>query len=788
MINSEEQTMYVTKRDGTVEERDIGKIQKCCEWATEGLLGVSQSELETDSHIIITDRMSTSDIQTCLIVTAARKISKTNPNWTYVAARLLMQRLYKNATKGTINYVSLSDYVENAIQEGRIDSYLGNSGVSFDFDVLESALKPERDLQFDYLGLSTIASRYLIKNKEGIVIELPQHFFMRVAMGIAKCETTKEKRTQSAVYYYNNYSTFSAMPSTPTLFNSGTNWPQLSSCFISKCGDSVEGIMEFMTENALYSKFAGGCSGSFTSIRSEGSLIKSTGGKAGGPVPYIKIFNDILNGFDQSGKRKGSGAVYLEPWHSDIYQFLDLRQPGDDRLRAHDVFPALWIPDLFMERVLAKETWSLFDPATAVGLADTYGTEFEELYTFYENQKAYVRQVPAEDLWRKIISRLFEEGVYWPNFKDTFNSRYAQPELIRSSNLCTEIGLRTSDENSSVCNLHSVNVGHKKHLLQRNYSKESGFDWNTELELTVRRTTRALDSVITVSTVPHEKGRSTNSEDRPIGLGIMGYTVALQILGIDYESAEQVVYSNEMMRQISLTAIDESANMAQELGCYPSFERSTWANGELPIDSASKLSIVKEYDLYTECDTPWASAEEMRNKVALGMRNSTVTAIAPTASISNIIQTTPCAELPYQEEFEKENLNGQFMTVAPTLLNNPLETEVKTVRNVDQIWTVRSAAARQLWICQSQSTNIFITENTDGDGKAISNIYFEGWRLGLKSFYYLRGLAIDSNTKPADTEQSQYMKEPPTRTEESEGAFCTMRPGDKGFTECEVCQ
>jgi ribonucleoside-diphosphate reductase alpha chain len=751
--------MKIIKRNGSVEHLDISKIQKCCEWATSGLEDVSQSELETDSHLVLRDGISTDDIQVSLIKTAARKTSLSQPNWTYVASRLLMQRLYKHSTDGGINYKPLSVYLSKAVQEKRVDPKLLEL---FDLGALDTAIDSSRDFLFDYLGLTSLANRYLIKDSNDVVIELPQHFFMRVAMGKAMVEKALSLRTQKALDYYEIYSNFLALPSTPTLFNSGT-----------LCPDDTGGIMETMTENAMYSKFAGGCATAFSSVRASGSRIKSTGGRAGGPIPYIKILNDVMNAWDQSGKRKGVAAVYLEPWHADIDSFLDLRQPGDERVRAHDVFPALWIPDLFMERVEQKAKWSLFDPARAPLLTETYGKEFEALYTKYESEGRATSQVDAPILWRKIIQRLSEEGVWWPCFKDEGNRRYAQPEIVRSSNLCVEIFLRTSKDRSSVCNLMSVNAGHDLLLLKKDGSA-AGYEWNTKLEFVVRSAVRDLDSVITLGLVPHEKGRTTNQEDRPIGLGLMGFTLALQKLGIDYESAEQVKYRNELQRQMSLTAIDESANLAQELGAYPTFERSTWALGILPLDTATKRGIVEQFDLYISCDTPFCTGDQLRSKVKKGMRNSTLLALAPTASISNILGTTPVTELPYELEFEKENLNGQFNCVAPTAVNNPFNTKVKTARQVDQMWVVWSAAAGQLWTCQSQSTNIYLNEETQGDGPLISDIYFEGWRKGVKSFYYLRGIS--------DTEQ-KVQPEP-----ESAGAACFLRPGDRGFEECEACQ
>lgn len=366
--------------------------------------------------------------------------------------------------------------------------------------------------------------------------------------------------------------------------------------------------------------------------------------------------------------------------------------------------------------------------------------------------------------------------VYDITVEDTHNF-YANGILVHN---CTEIGLRTSDSESSVCNLHSVNVGADKHLLKRDASQPSGFEWNTELEKTVRITLRALDSVITVARVPHEKGAVTNSKDRPVGMGQMGEAVAMQKVGVDWESLEHIQYANELARQITLTAIDESANLARKLGSFETFEHSTWAQGLLPIDTVNaKFSVAGKFNLYTSCDTPWATGDELREKVKGGMRNAVVSAIAPTASIANIINTTPCIELPYNLQFEKENLNGQFYVVAPTAIHNPHNIKVKTVREVDQKWSILAACARQLWICQAQSLNIYLNEETDGDGNAISDFYFTAWENGAKSTYYLRGLSA-SEEKPSP--------EIPTSINEVVGAACFLRPGDEGFDECEACQ
>lgn len=742
--------MLVTKRNGSKEPLDIIKIQRAVAWACNGL-DVSQSDLETSARLPLYDGVKTDDIQRTLIMTAADKISEQEPQWAYVAARLLLQTLYKHANDGSIEYPHWTQYADVGVKNSLLDAKLLDP-TQFDFDAINDAIKPERDLQFDYLGLQTLADRYLLRIEEDDrIVELPQHMLMRVAMGVASREETIENRTKYAIEYYNLYSQQRSINSTPTLFNSGTLHPQLSSCFGTFIGDSIDGIMDGLKEIAQYSKFSGGCSIDIGSVRATGSRIGSTRGKAGGPIPYLKLYNDTLIGFDQSGKRKGSGSAYLELWHADVYRFLDLREPGDERLRAHDIFPAMWIPDLFMKRLDEGGTWSLFDPKVVPELHETYGDTFEEHYLAAERAGLATETIHAEDLWFTIMERLWTHGVYWPCFKDTINYRYAQPQVVHQSNLCTEITLRNDDNVSFVCNLGSINVAHPDHKLVRNHLGE--WQWNSTLEKTARLMVRNLDSVISIGIIPHAKGKRMQELDRPIGLGVMGWAEALYSMGIDYESPEHIEYANEVMKQISLTAIDESANLAAEWGSYQTFDESIWKDGLLPVDTLRHRRVVEKFNLdIINTTAPFGNLDALRAKVQKGMRNSTLLAIAPTATIANIIGTTQCTELPWDKVFTKKNLSGTFKYLAHTLVNNPHGLPFKAANSVDQLWTVWSAAARQIWIDQAQSTNYFVNPAIPGDqiGDSISNMYKEAWRCGTKTSYYLYGQAEEGEVKMDD--------------------------------------
>lgn len=725
--------MQVIKRDGSTEELNVNKIHKAVEWACGDLENVSLSDLETSAHIQFYNGISTDTIQDTLIKTAQEKYSAKEQEWTYVASRLLLQKLYKQTNDGSIEYPHLRDYLTEMISLEKLDKRL----LDFDLDLLNRHIDKKRDLNFNYIGLQTVYDRYLLKNpKTKQIRELPQHFFMRVAMGVALAEPDAEKNSW-AIEFYNMLSNFEFMSSTPTLFNAGTLHPQLSSCFLLTMDDSLEGIMGTLTEAAQYSKFSGGVGLDMTRVRASGSYIKSTGGRSGGIVPYAKMYNDTLLAFDQGGKRLGAGALYLEPWHADIEEFLDLKNTsGDDRRRAHDIFPALWLNDLFMKRVLADEVWSLFSPSEVPALANSYGEAFEAAYIEAEANNKFLKQTSAKGLWKKMLNKLFESGTYWPCFKDVTNERYPQKGsgMVRSSNLCTEITLRTDKFRSAVCNLGSINLAKVK-LGQPKL-----------LEKTVKTAVRFLDDVITVGLIPHAKGKQFNFEDRAIGLGVMGYAELLVQADIDYESTEHLVFANKLFEMISYYAIEGSHELAIEKGYYPTFAQSDWSKGIVPIDTVrpSTFEALREFGLENFETMDW---KKLREKVKKGMRNSCLLAIAPTATISNITNTNPCTELPPELEYQKGNLSGNFVVVAPTLKYGKPHL-CKTGGSVNQQWTVRSCAVRQLWIDQSQSTNIWVKE--DIGGKELSDIYTESWRLGNKTMYYLRSQAPELKTEQTD--------------------------------------
>lgn len=784
--------MFVIKRDGTKEPLDMSKYERQVDWCCSGLEGVSSKKLKEKARRPLRDGMTTKEINRHLTVTAAELISAEEPNWTYVAARFVVQELYKTVTNGQITYPHLRDYATRAVADSKLNPLILEK---FDLDTLNSAIDPSRDFSFDYLGIQTIADRYLLKDSNNKVIELPQHFLMRVAMGVALDEPTLEARTQRAKEYYETFSRLEALTSTPTLFNSGTTYPQLSSCFGAFMDDSLEGIMGTLTEMAQYSKFSGGCSMDVGGLRAKGSFIKSTGGKAGGPVPYINMYDATLRGFDQSGKRKGSGSFYIEPWHADIFDYLTLKDVGGDpRLRAHDAFPALMIPDLFMKRVMEGAYWSLFCPNEAKGLHEAYGEEFEKLYLHYES-KGIARQVlPAEDVWHKILTKVFQHGVFWPCFKDTINKRYTQVKtgVVNNSNLCTEITLRNDKDTSFVCNLASVNLA----KFEFEWEDEKTLKWNVPLECTVRRLVRILDSVVTLGLIPHERGRRFQDQDRAVGLGVMGWTLALYKHGIDFESSQHVVFSSEVWKQISVTAIHESHLLSQEKGSYKTFDESTWAEGKLPIDLLTSTKIIQDFGLnVSDTNAPFINGlGELRQLVKRGMRNSCLMAIAPTATIANIAGTTQCTELPWDLVSSKGNLSGLFNVVSPLVYNNPKGLPLKAARDVDQIWVIHAAAARQLWIDQSQSTNMFLNPNKFKEiygeeeyleklGDMLDHLYFTAWEEGLKTTYYVYSQATSITSVNVVQPGPAQAFSP-----ETEGPACFLRPGDPGFEDCEACQ
>jgi len=753
---TESRTIYVTKRNGEKELLDLSKIERCLIWASTNL-DIDYRQIYKPETLPVFDGISTDDIQEKLAALAATMI-KVNHDWSYFSARLILQKIYKNANN-SIKYSHIKDYIEPMVEQEILSPKLLKH---FDLEKINRAIVKDRDFKISYMSLTTLADRYLLSDLSGVVREKPQHFFMRVAMGLALAEK-KKAATDWAIRFYNILSTMRFMSSTPTLFNAGTLHPQLSSCFLMEIGDGITEIFDSIEEAAQYSKFSGGTAMSLTPLRAKGSFIKSTKGVAGGVVPYAKMIESTMLGFDQSGKRAGSCAVYLEPWHADIEEFLQLaKSSGDPRRRTPDLFLANWINDLFIERVNNNEMWSLFSPYDTPDLKDLYGKEFEEKYVYYEQEGKAIKQIKAKRLWNAMLTCLFnDQGMGWPCFKDECNRRSMTRGygVIHSSNLCTEITLRTNHgDTSAVCNLGSVNLAQNVTL--------------AEIEEAVRLGVRMIDNAVEIGFLPHENGKSFNKADRPLGLGVMGYTEWLTENGIDFESEEHLNAAHELFEKISFWAIDTSADLAVEKGSFPRFEDSQWSKGELPFDTANKLIIERlGVSSLSEIQTmPW---DTLRKKSTQGMRNSQLLAIAPTATIANICDTTNCTELPFDNYYEKGNMSGTFDVASPLvrkLKGTAKEHLIKVAREVDMTWVVLSAAVRQIYVDQSQSTNVWVKENIEG--KALGGIYLLGHRYGVKTFYYLRSESTEIKTTPIDSVENEDFVAP----------VCNMEEG------CVVCQ
>lgn len=764
----------IIKRNGRTEKLDITKIQKYTSAAVEGLSNVSQSELEVDAQIQFRDGITSKEIQQTLIKTAVDKIDIDAPNWTFVASRLFLFNLY-HQVNGFTGYSSLKSYFEKGEKEGRL--LLGLKEM-YNLEELEKHIKPERDMQFNYLGVKTLYDRYLIKDRNSNPIELPQHMFMAIAMFLAQKEKNRE---EWAIKFYNMISTFEVMLATPTLSNARTTRHQLSSCYIGSTPDNIEGIFDSYKEMALLSKFGGGIGWDWTNVRSMGSYIDGHKNAAGGTIPFLKITNDIAVAVDQLGTRKGAIAVYMEPWHIDINDFLDLKKnSGEERRRAHDLFPALWINDLFMQRVEEDGIWTLFDPYDCSELTTLYGEEFNKKYRELEENESIIKEkLKAKNLWKKILTSYFESGSPFLCFKD--NANRANPNnhtgVIRSSNLCTEIFQNTNpnhykikilfedgssvsyeeDEivkvdsglekpakkitaldtinakaiyvvekekingDTAVCNLASVN-------LSRINTRE---DINRIVPIAIR----ALDNVIDLNFYPLEKVKRTNMKSRAIGLGVMGEAQMLAQQGIAWGSQEHFDKIDEIMEAVSFNAISSSSDIALEKGVYPEFEGSKWSKGVMPMDyaNAEVKNLIDRGGLFAS-SYEW---EELRVKVKKqGMRNGYLMAIAPTSSISILTGTTQAIEPVFKRKWFEENLSGLIPVVVPEL--SPETWAYYTpAYDLNQTLLIKAAAIRQKWIDQGQSLNIFITLDK-ASGKYLNEIYMLAWKLGLKSTYYLR--------------------------------------------------
>ena len=677
---------------------------------------------------------------------------------------------------------------------------------TYDLDRLGKAIKADKDLLFSYLGIQTLYDRYFIHSNE-IRFELPQVFFMRVAMGLALNEDNREER---ALEFYELLSSFDYMSSTPTLFNSGTMHSQLSSCYLTTVPDDLHGIYGALQDNAMLSKWAGGLGNDWTPVRGMGAHIKGTNGKSQGVVPFLKVVNDTAVAVNQGGKRKGAVCAYLETWHLDIEEFVELRKnTGDDRRRTHDMNTANWVPDLFMERVFQGKKWTLFTPNETPDLHDLSGEDFRKQYEVYEKlaqegkMKAF-KEVSAEELWRKILSMLFETGHPWITFKDACNLRSPQQHtgVIHSSNLCTEITLNTSNDEIAVCNLGSINIP--------NHLDEDGNLNKEKLEKSVTTAIRMLDNVIDINYYAVPQAENSNFKHRPIGLGIMGFQDALYTKKIPYASEEAVDFADESMELVSYMAINASSDLAKERGSYASYEGSLWSQGILPLDSIEILEKQRGTD-YIEVDkTTRLDWETLRKKViSQGMRNSNTMAIAPTATIANITGLTQSIEPTYSNLFVKSNLSGEFTVINMHLvdalkeidmwdevmvydlknLNGSLESiarvpeETKrlfaTSFEVEPKWLIEAASRRQKWIDQSQSLNLYVSEP---NGKKLDVMYRMAWLRGLKTTYYLRSRSATTTEKSTITNlELNAVKTEPKNYEQPEA--CSIDDPD-----CEACQ
>jgi ribonucleoside-diphosphate reductase alpha chain len=697
-------------------------------------------------------------------ILAARTLIEKDPGYTYATARLLMHTIRREILGEEVIQEQMGEkypeYFPQFIKKGVDNELLDERLMQFDLQKLGAALKPERDLQFDYLGLQTLYDRYFLHVRK-TRIEMPQAFFMRVAMGLSLNEINREAR---AIEFYEVLSSFDFMSSTPTLFNSGTLRSQLSSCYLTTVPDDLDGIYESIKENALLSKFAGGLGNDWTRVRALGAHIKGTNGESQGVVPFLKVVNDTAVAVNQGGKRKGAVCTYLESWHLDMEEFLELRKnTGDDRRRTHDMNTANWIPDLFMRRVMEKGEWTLFSPNNVPDLHDKFGADFEKAYVAYEAKAAQgeikpYRTVQAADMWRKMLTMLFETGHPWITFKDACNIRSPQQHIgvVHSSNLCTEITLNTSDTETAVCNLGSVNL--VQHL------KDGKLDHN-KLRKTITVAMRMLDNVIDINYYAVKKARDSNMRHRPVGLGLMAFQDSLYELRVPYASQAAVEFADESMEAICYYAYWASTELAKERGKYSSYKGSLWDRGILPLDTLDLLA--KERGGYVEVDrSAKLDWNALRSKIAQdGMRNSNCVAIAPTATISNIIGVDACIEPCFGNLSVKSNLSGEFTIINGYLVRDlkrlglwddvmvvdlkhydgslrPIDrvpAEIKslyaTAFEVDTTWVIEAAARRQKWIDQAQSLNIYMA---GASGKKLDDTYKLAWTRGLKTTYYLR--------------------------------------------------
>lgn len=811
---TETRKITVIGSNGRAKTLDVSELNAMIKDACEGL-----GEAAVPANIVestlssLYDGVSEIEVMRSAVFTARTLIEK-DPVYSFVSARLLLEQMREEVLGSRVSQKEMDEryaqylphYIEKGISAGLLDQKLA----LFDLEKLGKAIKADRDLKFQYLGLQTLYDRYLL-HTDGKRFELPQTFWMRVAMGLSINEVDREDR---AIQFYEVLSNFDFVSSTPTLFNSGTHRPQLSSCFLTTVKDDLTGIYDAIKENALLSKFSGGLGNDWTAVRALGAHIQGTNGKSQGVVPFLKVVNDTAVAVNQGGKRKGAVCCYLETWHIDIEEFLELRKnTGDERRRTHDMNTANWIPDLFMERVLENQPWTLFSPDETPDLHDLFGQKFKEAYEAYEKKAAngelkLFRQIPAIDLWRKMLSMLYETGHPWITFKDPCNLRSPQQHIgvVHSSNLCTEITLNTNESEIAVCNLGSVNL--TAHII-------NGALNVAKLAKTIRTAMRMLDNVIEINYYSVSKARNSNLKHRPVGLGIMGFQDALNILKFPYASKEAMEFADASQEAVSYYAILASSELAAERGAYATYKGSLWDRGILPQDSIDLVdnarSSVVEVDRSSRLD--WRPVRESIAKH--GMRNSNCLAIAPTATISNIAGVSQSIEPTFQNLYVKSNLSGDF-----TVVNTYLVEELKarglwdevmvhdlkyfdgSLKNIERVpqelrdiyatafeiepqWLIEAGSRRQKWIDQSQSLNLYMAEPS---GKKMDTMYKLAWRKGLKTTYYLRTLSATNAEKSTIASSalnavSNVQAYQPAATDVGTAQACLLSD-----PECEACQ
>lgn len=797
----------VTKRNGMAMPLDCAKIKTTFERAARGYINdVSIDALINETLKNIFEGITTSQLEKAFVLACSVFIEQ-DPAYDIIAARLLLQRLLKEVTQCSVNIITYQEAYRKAFVQGIIKGVeqciFDKKMLQFDLDLLASKMVIERDGLIAYMGLHTLYERYLGK-LNGRRFESPQAYWMRIAMGLAINENNMDER---ALEFYEVMSTMRYIPSTPTLFHSGFPVAQLSSCFLNVVQDDLSEIFKFIADNAQLAKWAGGLGGSWTNIRGIGSYIKSIKATSQGVIPFIKVFNDMVLAITRGGIRRGGACVYLETWHLDIEDFLDLRRnTGDERRRAHDVNTSNWIPDLFMKRVLEDKEWMLFSPDEVPDLHDLYGKAFDERYCYYEEKarQGMMRQhksMPAKQLWRKMLTRLFETGHPWITFKDACNIRSPQDHVgvVHSSNLCTEIVLNTSKTETAVCNLGSVNIA--RHIV-------NGQIDDALLKSTVQTAIRMLDNVIDLNFYPIESAQNSNIQHRPVGLGMMGFQDALFMLDLSFNDRKALEFADILMEKISYNAIEASSNLAKERGTYKSYKGSKWDRSIFPFDTLKLLEEERgnEIKVSAEKRLDWKSLKEkVKNQ---GMRNSNVMAIAPTATISTITGCYPCIEPIYENIYVESNVSGEFTIVNKYLVADlkslklwnkamldqlkyhdgdltniagipqELKDKYKTCFEIDPEWLIEITAARGKWIDQSQSHNVFLKGVS---GAKLNDIYIKAWKCGLKTTYYCRTLGATQIEKSTlDAKEFGYTQ----KRSNSVGKAC----GLNAPVDCESCQ